>query len=330
MPRFAPVRWQPPPAPPRARQRTSAEPFPPYDLIPLPGNGPEDVVVGADGMLYAGVADGRILRVDPRTYAVTSVADTRGRPLGLEPLQDGRLVVCDSHRGLLRVDPRDGGVEVLVAEVGTPLVFCSNAVAADDGTIWFTESSRRYHVEEYRSDLLEHSCTGRLMRRDRDGAVEVLLDGLAFANGLALAADGASLVVAETAAYRLGRYHLTGPEQGTYEPLAENLPGFPDNISRAPDGDVWVALANPRDPRLDLLLPRAPWLRRLVNALPERLATATRTCWVVRVDAEGNVVRDLQTTGERFAFATGLVEHDGRLYVGSLVDAAIAVVDLTA
>ena len=40
--------------------------LPAYDLISLPGEGPEDVVVGADGLIYTGLLDGRILSVGPR------------------------------------------------------------------------------------------------------------------------------------------------------------------------------------------------------------------------------------------------------------------------
>jgi hypothetical protein len=51
------------------------------------------------------VPDGRRIEV---------VADTGGRPLGIEVRDDGRLMVCDAHRGLLLVDIGSGEVEVLV------------------------------------------------------------------------------------------------------------------------------------------------------------------------------------------------------------------------
>jgi len=34
-------------------------------LIELPGEGPEDVVCDANGLLYTGLYDGRILRIEP-------------------------------------------------------------------------------------------------------------------------------------------------------------------------------------------------------------------------------------------------------------------------
>jgi sugar lactone lactonase YvrE len=326
MTRLAPVRWQPPPAPPRAKQRTGPEPFPAMDVVPLPGRGPEDVVV-LDGFLYTGLEDGRVLRVDPGTYAVTTVGDTGGRPLGLEPLPDGRLLVCDSHRGLLRLDPATGNIETLVTDVNGPLVFCSNAAVAADGTVYFTESSTRWGFEQYRADLIEHTCTGRLFRYGTDGAVEVVATGLAFANGLVLGPGETYAVVAETAAYRLTKVDL---QTGAKTTLADNLPGFPDNLGRGTDGTIWVAIPNPRDARLDFLLPRAPWLRRVVWAVPERLQPQpTRTTWVLAVDHDGKVVRDLQAPTKEFAFATGVAEHEGRLYLGSITERALAVLHLS-
>jgi sugar lactone lactonase YvrE len=326
---IAPVVWQPPPASLRAKAKTGRDAFPPLSLLPLPGVGPEDVVVDGLGRVLTGLEDGRILRV-AADGAVSTVGNTGGRPLGLEVLPDGRVLVCDSHRGLLRLDPSSGALDVLVGAVeGVPLRFCSNAVAALDGTVYFTESTRRFGFEEYRADVLEHSSTGRLFRLSVSGEVETLLDHLDFANGVALAADESYVVVAETTAYRLLRYWLTGPLAGTAEPWVTNLAGFPDNISRGPSGLLWVAIPNPRDARLDALLPRAPWLRRLVWAVPEALQPQpTRTIWVIGVDASGAIARDYQVPGERFAFATGVVEHAGRLYLGSITERAIAVLDL--
>ncbi len=39
--------------------------LPAYTQIPLPGEGPEDVVFGHDGLIYTGLSDGRILAVAP-------------------------------------------------------------------------------------------------------------------------------------------------------------------------------------------------------------------------------------------------------------------------
>lgn len=328
-PPLRPVVWQPPPAPARARERGGPRPLPPVRLIELGGTGPEDVVVDGDGRVVTGVEDGRVLRIDPDGRAEV-VADTGGRPLGIELLGDGRLLVCDARRGLLAVDPERGAIETLVDRVASePLRFCNNAAVGRDQTVYFTDSSRHFGIDHWRADLLEHSGTGRLLRRDPGGDVTVLLEGLQFANGVALGEDEAFVVVAETGAYRLTRLWLTGERAGQSDLLVDNLPGFPDNIAAGPSGLIWVALGSPRNPLLDRLLPLHPALRRAVWALPQRVQPGpVRTLWVLAVDQEGRVVHDLQGPGDDFHMVTGVREHAGKVYLGSLVEPAVAVLDL--
>jgi sugar lactone lactonase YvrE len=300
-------------------------------LLGVDGAAPEDVVVDGAGRVVTGVDDGRLLRVGGGGR-VEPLADTGGRPLGVELLGDGRLLVCDARRGLLAVDAATGAVEVLVDRVaGAPLRFCNNAAVATDGTVYFSDSSRRFGIDHWRADLLEHSGTGRLLRRDPDGAVEVLLEGLQFANGVALAPDESFVAVAETGAYRLTRLWLTGGGAGRTDVLVDNLPGFPDNLSCGPTGLIWIALGSPRVPLLDRLHRLHPAVRRGVWALPERLQPKpVRTLWVQAVDAGGALVHDLQGPGDRYAMVTGVREHQGRLYLGSLAERAVAVLDLPA
>src|SRR5690349_4421578 len=96
---------------------------------PLPGGtGPEDVVVDPDGRVISGADDGRIWRWSDESTPPELVADTGGRPLGIEiDPRDGSLVVCDARRGLLRVT--DGGAVAVLTDqaAGTPIVFCNNA-----------------------------------------------------------------------------------------------------------------------------------------------------------------------------------------------------------
>lgn len=329
-PRIDPQIWQPPPLPARALRSSGDQPVRSLSLLPLGGAGPEDVVVDADGWLLTGLDNGQILKVNPTTGVVSVLANTGGRPLGLEILPDSRILICDSDHGLLRLDPADGTITRLVTEVnGVPLRFCSNAVAAKDGTIYFTESTTRFGFEHWKAAILEHSGTGRLLRLTVDGDVGVLLDGLQFANGLVLDPDGSSLVVAETGAYRLTRYWLQGPQAGSSQVLVDNLPGFPDNLSVGSEGIIWTAIANPRDRLLDRLHRAHPLWRRLVWALPDGLSPdVTPTVWAMAVDFDGRIVRDLQTTDERYGMVTGLVEHADRLYLASLKHDALAVVDL--
>lgn len=321
-----PHRWSPPKATPRASEKHSTPPMPPLRLLPLPGTGPEDVVIAADGRVLTGLTGGAVVAVDPTDGTVEQIAHTGGRPLGLHAETDGSLLICDAHRGLLRLDKPGGTLETLVTEIdGKPLTFTSNVVA-DGETVYFSESSRKWPLEEYMGDMLEHTESGRLFRRDPDGSVETLIDGLKFANGIVLAPDRSCVLVAETGGYRVTRYWLTGERAGTIDLFTENLPAFPDNMGLGSDGLVWVTLVSPRNPLLDTLLPLPGAIRRVVWAIPEALQPKpTRTVWVQAFDFDGNLVHDLQREADDYAMVTGVAELDGTVYLGSLSESAIAV-----
>jgi sugar lactone lactonase YvrE len=309
--------------------------MPPVRLLKVPGPGPEDVVVDPAGRIFTGLADGRVIRLSPDGATADVVAQTGGRPLGIEVDRDGRLIVCDAERGLLRVDPGTGQLETLVAAGtpvgGTPLRVCNNAAVAADGTIYFSDSSQRFALEYWKADLLEHSGTGRLLRWDPDGHTDVVLTGLHFANGVALAADESFVLVAESGAYRLTRSWLAGARAGAVDRLLDNMPAFPDNLATGSDGLIWIAMGSPRNALLDLLFPRHPALRRAVWALPDALQPGpANTAWVQAIDADGRLVHDLQATVPGFSMVTGARERDGTVWLGSLHGEAVAAFDLAA
>ena len=305
-------------------------------VIPVPGAGAEDVVVATDGpdegAVFTGTDDGVIHRISPDGRRVEQLADTGGRPLGIEELPDRRLLVCDARRGLLAVDPAGGTVESLVADVdGRAMRFCNNAAVARDGAVYFSDTSTVHGIDAWRAEMVEMTRTGRLLRWSSGGAAEVLLDGLAFANGVALAGDESFVVVAETAARTVVRHWLTGPAAGTRDYLVEDLPGYPDNISRGSDGLIWVTIASPRDPLVERLQRGPMWLRRGVTRIPQRLQPAPkRTIRVQAYDDTGALVRDVRVEpgpDAAFHMVTGVREHEGRVWMGSLHEPAVAVLE---
>lgn len=303
-------------------------------VIPVPGNGAEDVVVAGpgpdEGAVFTGTDDGSIFRVSHDGRRVDRVAHTGGRPLGIELDGDGRLLVCDAHRGVLRVDTGSGSVETVTDRLdGAPMMFCNNAAVAADGTVWFTDSSRHYGIDRWKDDFVQDTRTGRLARLAPDGSVEVVLSGLAFANGVALAADESYVAVAETAGRTVLRWWLTGPKAGTQDLLVGDLPGYPDNIARGSDGLVWVSIASPTDPIVDWLQRRPMLVRRGVTKIPEALQPKPkRTVRAQAYDDTGRLVHDLDLPGTSYHMVTGVREHDGRVWLGSLHEPAVAVVDL--
>ncbi|CAL9640174.1 SMP-30/gluconolactonase/LRE family protein [Streptomyces sp. enrichment culture] len=323
---ISPRRWTPPAAPADEGRSPLTGRFSVSRRLATGGHGPEDVIFDDHGRVLAGLGDGSVVRLDLTSGTRTTVGNTGGRPLGLEPSTDGSVLICDHDRGLLRMSA-DGSVEVLVdAVAGRPLTFASNVVEGPDGTIWFTVSTRRWDLQHYLGDIIEHSCTGLLVRRDVNGTLTVLRDDLKFANGLVLAPDASHLLVAETAGYRVSRYWLTGPKAGTVEPFVDNLSGLPDNMSLGSDRLVWVSIAAPRVPLLDRLLPLPGFLRLLLWNLPEAVRLKpTPIAWAMAFDLSGRLVHDLRTEGGSYAFVTSVAEHHGTVVAGSLHQDDIAV-----
>jgi sugar lactone lactonase YvrE len=317
MVRFQPVPWTPPPAPPltggselsgAARWHTGAE-------------GPEDVVVADDGSAITGTADGRILRLDGT--GVLEVAKVGGRPLGIEWFGDD-LLVCNADLGL-QVVTLDGGASGLADRLdGERFLLTNNATVASDGTIYFTVSSARWTLHEYVNDLLEGQLTGRLLARHPNGAIEVVLEGLQFANGVALDPEEASVFVVETGRYAIHRHWLA---DGRTEPFATNLPGFPDNLSH--DGTtLWTALASPRKAIVEFMSPR-PLLRSISFRLPDAFQPApVRHGVVLGFDNSGNITHALEDATGSVAITTSARMSDGRLFIGSLSEPIVAVYDL--
>lgn len=295
-------------------------------VVAVPGPGAEDVLLAPDGTVYTGTADGAIHAIADGDGPVTTVANTGGRPLGLEWLPDGRLLVCDAHRGLLAVDLADGRVDVLLTTVGgRPMMLCNNAAVTGDGTIYVSDSSTRWPVERWQNDLVEDTCTGRLLRLREGAEPEVLLDGLSFANGVALSADESFVTVAEAGHRTLRRVWLAGPKAGTDDVFVDDLPCHPDNIARGTDDLIWVTCASPKDPALTILQSAPRWARGLVRRLPDRVKPSPRrTARVAAYDTDGRLVHDIACDATGWHMATGVREHHGRVWLGSLAEPAVA------
>ena len=59
----------------------------------------------ADGRLYTGLQDGRVVRMLADGSGVETFVQTGGRPLGMKFDAGGNLIVADAFRGLLSISP---------------------------------------------------------------------------------------------------------------------------------------------------------------------------------------------------------------------------------
>lgn len=313
--------------------------------------GPE-FIVSYGGVLYTGLNNGDILKINADGQQHEVVVNTGGRPLGLDVDGQGRLLVADAMKGLLRVSGRglEAKVESLLTAVQQPVpndpVRYADAVKiGPGGTIWLTDASRRFGAKEWGStfeasvlDVLEHSCTGRVIAQDPVSLVaRVVISGLCFPNGIEFSGDGKTMYLSETGAYRILAVNLAklsvvrspqgesgvptlaqATQQGAVTVLADNLPGFPDNLTRSPAGRLWVGLTKPRSPVIDAAAPY-PFVRQITLRLPRFLWPVPKAYGhVIALDESGKVVDDLQDPTGLYPETTAATEAEGRLFIQSL------------
>jgi sugar lactone lactonase YvrE len=291
--------------------------------------GPEDYALNQNGTIYFGLLGGEIGFLD-QAGKLYSWVNTKGRPLGLEFDKKGNLIVADAFEGLLEISP-EGIINTLVTEVdGIPLNYADDVDVADNGKIYFTDASTKFHAKQYGTfaasmlDIMEHGGHGRVLEYDpATKQATTVVSGLDFANGITISHDQSWVLVNETGTYRVLRVGITNSNKGQVETVIENLPGFPDNISRGSNNVYWVGLVSPRSAALDALS-GSGFLRKVVQRLPTFLQPkAKHFGHIIAINDQGEVVHNLQDPLGMYGHTTGAIEVGADLYVSSLLDTAL-------
>ena len=291
-------------------------------------DGPEDVALDADDNLYCGTRDGTIMRLAAPDYVDVSVlANIGGRPLGLTFDAEQRIVTCVSGMGLVRVT-LDGGVELLTDQTERSLITVQDDTTirmaddldiAPDGTIYFTDATRRFDIENWGLDLLEGRPNGRLLSFDpMSRKTRTVCDYLVFPNGVCLTHDGRHLLVASTWACSILIFDLQNLADGP-RVFIRGLPGYPDNINRSSDGGYWISLAGMRNPVMDEAMKIPGVRRRMTRRVPPTnwLFANLNIGGVLKADGAGRIVDALwdKPDGPLYMI-TSTCEHKGALYLG--------------
>lgn len=348
-----PVAWQPPKDAGYTGAHAANDKLSELQQWPLASGqeGPEFIVASA-GVLYTGLNNGDVLKINTDGQQPEIIVNTGGRPLGLDVDGQGRLLVADAMRGLLRVSGRgaEAKVETLLNKISHPVPddgirFADAVKIGPGGVIWLTDASRRFGAKEWGStfeasvlDTLEHSCTGRVIAQDPTTLVaRVAIAGMCFPNGIEFSRDGKTMYLSETGTYRILAVDLAklslvrtaegnngvptleqAMQQGAVRVFVDNLPGFPDNLTRSAGGRLWVGLTKPRSPVIDAAALH-PFVRQLTLRLPRFLWPVPKAYGhVIAYDENGKVVDDLQDPSGAYPETTSATEADGKLFIQSL------------
>ncbi len=293
-------------------------------------HGPEDVAarqIGGRLMLFVSSQDGLIRQVDPEAGTYETFADTGGIPLGLEFDAQDNLIVADAYKGLLSISP-SGAVSVLTDTVAdTPILYADDVDIGPGGVIYFSDASTKFGAKAAGGtmagsllELMEHGRTGRLLAYDPNTKdTSVIKTGLSFANGVAIAPGGRSVLVIETGQYRILRVWIDGDRIGQTDIVIDNLPGFPDNINSGPESTFFVGLVSKRAEILDELSTK-PFMRKLIWRLPEFMKPAAENYgFIIQLDANGDIIKTWQDPSGAYPLTTGAIAPgDGWMYISSL------------
>lgn len=292
---------------------------------------PEDVVLDDHDNLYCGSRHGEIIRFLAPDYKQKEIyARIGGQPLGMAFDAGQTLYVCVGGMGLYRVTP-DRQVEKVTDETNRSLFsivddsrlrLADDLDIAPDGRIFFSEATIRYEMHEWPTDSLEGRGNGRIICYDpRTKKTTTVLRNLIFPNGIVLASDLESILFAESWNCSIKRYWFDGSKRGTTETVIPDLPGYPDNINKASDGNYWLALMGMRSPAFDLAMRKPGFRRRMSKQLPgdEWLAPNINTGCIVKFNEQGEILDVLwDLGGVNHPMITSMREHRGYLYIGGI------------
>ena len=308
----------------------------------VPGGAGDLALLDRDGMLH--------ITAGPNHASLRSSTHIGlvGRPLGYMFDAKGRLLVCDSTAGLLRHDRTDGTTTLLANSLadGTPLRFVNALdISASSGKIYFSSATdqpvswrggdhlgdRGFYdtMAAAKMNLVHGSPAGRLLVYDpATGKLEVLLEKLFFANGVALAPDESFVLVCESYGARVMRVWLKGDRTGQSDVFVDRLPGFPDGISKREDGGFWVSLVNPPN-ILGRIAGPSPVRALLGHIMPLVEPLVKRYGCVAKVSADGTrqaLLMDVE--GSHVSSIASAHQQGRRLYLGNLMGAGVSVLHL--
>jgi sugar lactone lactonase YvrE len=259
-------------------------------------NKPEAIAFDGDGLMYTANEDGRIIVLNRDGSNPQDYAQTGGRPLGLKFDLSGNLIVADAFQGLLSIDTA-GQITVLSTGFGgIPFMLTDDLDIASDGTIYFSDATYLNNLNNISNDWGQPN--GRLLSYNiSTGVTSLLLDSLYFANGVSISNDESFLLVNETAASRVLRFWLTGPNAGQSDVFAyiNQNSWLPDNITCNDQSLFWVAtIYGP----------------------------------VLGLDENGQIIYQLNFNSNLLNENTSAIQYNDTLYLGSLQDSLIGKIPL--
>lgn len=294
---------------------------------------------------------------------VVIVAKSPGFLLGGKFVPNTKILYfADAVNGLCRIDlsKPNPKVELIASSFQLDNGTWSKITFADDvdigpksGIVYFSDASdilperNSKHKKQFdlaitfKMDVMRGKKSGRLLKYDPStNKVTVLANDIWFANGVAVDEEEEFVMLSESSMFRILKYHLKGHKKGQLEVMVDNLPGFPDGADCTKEQLCYSPLPSSIPPIFNILYKFSPsvdaWVRTLLMILPESLSPKHVPYGAVVEITQGNDTTPSQIkrlfqdpNGDHISFLTGVTEHGGKLYLGSLHNNFIGVLDLS-
>ncbi|GAB1868282.1 Adipocyte plasma membrane-associated protein [Camponotus japonicus] len=326
--------------------------------------GPESYAT-YDGQIYTAVYDGYLLRIDEDDLVPIAKFGKKcdgqwqqqkcGRILGLKFDKKGNLYAVDTYYGIFKVNVATGDYKNIVnisKPIDGKIPLLPNSIdIAENGDLYWSDSNTDFPLYDL-VQVFFSNPSGRLIRYNAAKKKnEVLLKNLVFANGVILSDDESFVLVAETLAARIVKYHLKGPKAGQHEIFIDGLPGLPDNLQSDGQGGFLVTsiiILDSQHPYIVVSLAPHPYLRKmlvrllLVMELPFKLLydiypntfaekvldligsyhmgeifNSLKKSLILRIDASGNIIEILSSNDNTISDISEAYIHNGFVWFGS-------------
>jgi len=178
----------------------------------------------------------RVVRMQPDGSFI-EVIQTPDLPGGLGWLPDGTaLVVLMTERRVCRIV--NGQLEDYADLSELASFHCNDMLVDNQGRAWVGNFGYDLHGGE-------PVKTAEIILIPLNGLPRIAAQDVTFPNGMAITADGNTLIVAETFATRITAFDISTDGQLSNPHIWAELNGaYPDGLCLAPDGTLWVATPN--------------------------------------------------------------------------------------
>jgi sugar lactone lactonase YvrE len=192
-----------------------------------------------DGRLwFSNWGTNEIVAVDPNGESHVVGPGGGGSGWATNWLADGRMLITGAE--LIRVEP--DGSRVVHADLGHISPYGWSEIVVDGrGNVYV--NTINFDFAEFTDIIGSGETPGKIALVTPDGHVREVADGLAFPNGMVVAPDNSTLIVAESFARRLSAFDITADGTLTNRRVWADVTG--DGICMDAEGAVWCSDVGP-------------------------------------------------------------------------------------